>query len=110
MRFRFEPAPGFKRELERSDEAAAIARDLAEQVADRARSRAPDDPDTPGSSIADAIAVDSGEDRGRRTTRVNALDWKSHFFEYGTSRMHARPFLRPSAEEIVGPLEGEGEA
>lgn len=107
MSFHFDPDPGFKRELVKSDEVGFVVDGLAEQVADRARGRAPDDPRTTGSSIAEGIVVDRGVERGRRIARVNATDWKSHFPEYGTSRHHATPYLRPSAEEVVGPLEGE---
>lgn len=107
MSVHFEPDPGFRRALLGSDDVGDLVGGLAADVAVEARKRAPDDPDTPGSSIAEGIEVDTGLERGRRVARVNALDWKSHFFEYGTSRHSARPFLRPSAEIVVGPLEGE---
>lgn len=74
---------------------------VAEEVAAVARKRAPDDPATPGSSIAAGIEVDLGTDRAR----VNALDFKSHWLEFGTVRTRAQPYLRPAAEQVVGRLE-----
>jgi HK97 gp10 family phage protein len=36
---------------------------------------------------------------GGLSGRVEATDWRSHFFEFGTVKMSARPMLTPAAEE-----------
>jgi HK97 gp10 family phage protein len=36
---------------------------------------------------------------GGLSGRVDATDWRSHFFEFGTVKMSARPMLTPAAEE-----------
>lgn len=103
---RFVPDPQFRRRILGSVEVAeTVLRPLAEDVADRARQLAPDDPGTPGSRIADGVEVDVGtDDRGRQVGRILGTHFASHFSEFGTIREPERPWLRPALEEVVGPL------
>lgn len=105
MPFRFDRDPTFRSKLLTSAEVEALVADRAEAVADRARELAPDDPNTPTSSIAEGIEVDVAVEGGHVVARVNATDWKSHFHEFGTVKMPAHPFLRPAAEQELGALE-----
>jgi HK97 gp10 family phage protein len=86
--------------LERSAPVAAAVRGLGEAIAADARARAPRAAHSGGG--AQSIRAESivGQD-GYPETHVS---WDTeHFYmsfvEFGTSRMHARPFLRPAAEK-----------
>ena len=103
----FDLDPTFFRDLLASDGVGDVVHIYANRVAARASTLAPDDPETAGSSIAEGIVVDRGVEHGRQVARVNALDFKSHWHEHGTSKMAATPFLRPAAEQEVGPLEAD---
>lgn len=45
------------------------------------------------------------EKTGPTSGRVTATDWKSHFHEFGTTKMSAQPMLTPAAEEWRKPFE-----
>lgn len=108
MSARFARDPAFERQLLTSPAVEVIVADRGEAVAERARELAPDDPTTAGSRIADGIGVDVETVDGRRVAHVHS-GFPGPFHEFGTSRHPARPFLRPAAEQVVGPLSGEHE-
>ena len=101
--FRLDPT--FERDLLSSSELGNVILELTEKTADRARELAPDDPNTPGSSVARGI--DASVDRTARgwIGRVNGWDFKTGWFEFGTSRVRARRMLGRALEETVGPVE-----
>ncbi len=78
---------------------------VGEKVAETARTLAPvgsGDEDTPG-ELRDSIAVH----RDGETIEVGAFGVRyAAFVEYGTSKMVARPFLRPALAEAHRLLEG----
>lgn len=86
-----------------STDAKRILERVGEQIAADARAAAPRSGD-PGSSgaMADSIRHEVGEDSDGAYVRVS---WdRDHFYgfflEVGTSRMSARPFLRPAATKL----------
>jgi len=97
----FIPNPLFERQYLASDEAdqmlAEVGGEVAEVAAKQARKRT--------QSMADAIEVEIGDDAGVRTARINAHDFKSHWWEFG-HRGRIDPFLRPAAESVVGKVTG----
>ena len=97
----FIPNPLFERQYHASNEAdpmlAEVAGQVAAEAAKNARKRS--------GSMADAIEVEVGEDGGTRTGRINANDFKSHWWEFG-HRGRIDPFLRPAAESVVGKVTG----
>lgn len=102
---RFELDAAFERKLLESDFMRARIQTAAEAAASAAADRAPDDPrtsrpDLPTSIVAEMELTEHGW-RGR----VVAHDWKAAWHEEGAAGVPARPFLRPSVEENVGPIE-----
>lgn len=98
----FIPNPLFERQYLASNEAdpmlAEVAGNVAAAAAKQARKRS--------GSMADAIEVEVGDDgSGVRTGRINANDFKSHWWEFG-HRGRIDPFLRPAAESVVGKVTG----
>lgn len=106
----FELEPGFHRALLSSPEVLLLIGELTEATVHTAKALAPDDPSTPEHSIADGIVAEVGIFDGKAAGRAVAQDFKSHWHEFGTVKMHAHPFLRPAAEIEVGPLEAGEEA
>lgn len=100
--------PSFEGELFRSSEVGLLLGGLADKVARRAQDLSPDDPDTPTSSIANGIVGDVSMTRRGWLGRVNGFDFKTGWFEFGTSRTPARRMLGRALEEIVGPIEKGG--
>lgn len=76
----------------------------AARVRDRARALAPDDPSTGPPDLRSEI--DSEVVRGPRgwVGRVVSRNWKGHFWEFGTARTPARPYLRPALEAVAGDM------
>jgi hypothetical protein len=106
----FELADGFEDEILRSQPVRAIVEDRTQAAAERASRLAADDPSTSGQDLHSNIEADVGLDAHGWVGRVNANDWKAGWFEFGTSRQAARPFLRPALEAEVGPVEqGRGQ-
>jgi uncharacterized phage protein gp47/JayE len=66
---------------------------VGEDIAGRARTK------TRHRTVAAGIKVVSGDENGRFVVRVVATDFKSHWFEFGTVKMAAQPFLQPAAIE-----------
>lgn len=109
----FEEDPNFRGELLRSAEIRAVLEEKATAAAKTASRLAPDDPRTSGADLHSSIVADVELTARGYAARVAALDFKAGWYEFGSSRTRARPFLRPAVEEEVGPLEsgggGEGE-
>lgn len=99
--------PRFEGELLRSNEIRVLLEPKVDAVVDRARALAPDDPATPGSSIAKGIQGQVAMTPKGWRGRVNGFDFKTGWFEFGTSRTPARRMLAQAAEEIVGPIEAD---
>lgn len=105
--FRLDPT--FEGELFRSNPIRELLEPQVEAVAARARELAPDDPRTPGSSIAKGIEGQVGMRPAGWVGRVNGFDFKTGWFEFGTSRTPARRMLGQALEELVGPVESGGD-
>jgi hypothetical protein len=104
MAGKFQLDPGFEGALLRSGDVAALLEPFVQQVAARARELSPDDPDTPGSSIADGIEGEVGMSKDGFVGRVNGFDFKTGWFEFGAAGTPARRMLGQAVEEIVGPV------
>ena len=92
------PNGDFEREFLASEEAVAVVLPVAEAIADVAADRVRKRTE----ALADSIEAIAGVEDGVATGRVNANDFKAHWWEYGTSRHPADPYLRPAAEAITG--------
>ncbi len=97
----FIPNPLFERQYLASNEADPMLEDVTGQVAAEAAKNAR----KRSGSMADAIDTEVGDDGGVRTGRINANDFKSHWWEFG-HRGRIDPFLRPAAESVVGKVTG----
>jgi hypothetical protein len=97
----FIPNPLFERQYLASNEPDAMLEEAGGQVAAEAAKNAR----KRSGSMADAIEVEVGDDAGVRTARINANDFKSHWWEFG-HRGRIDPFLRPAAESVVGKVTG----
>lgn len=96
MANRIEITPGLASRLARSPGMVATTRAIAELFAREAARRAP------FPRIAARIEADVTVDALGARGRVHARDWISHFWEYGTIKHAARPFMRPAAD-MAGP-------
>jgi hypothetical protein len=95
---RFIKNPFFEASYLASDEPVPMLKKAADAIADRAdglvRKRT--------ESLADSIEAEVGLDTDDvQTGRVNAHDFKAHWWEFG-HRGRVDPFLRPAAESVVG--------
>lgn len=98
----FVPNPGFDREYLASSEPVPMLTELGDAVVDRAQRIAR----KRSENMADGIELEVGLDTDDvQTARINATDFKSHWWEFG-HRGRIDPFLRPAAEDIVGPVRG----
>lgn len=90
--------PEMFEEWKRSDKCRDLLAGAARRVAADAADLAPDDPAGPPkdlhSSIRGAPVLTSDGWHGR----VTVLNFKGGWYEFGTSRHPARPYLRPAAE------------
>lgn len=80
--------------LARTADMLRLVEEKANEVADRARSIAPQD----SGDYVDGIEVESGIENDVATGRVNANDWKSGLIEFGTDHTPAYAPLRKGAE------------
>ncbi len=74
---------------------------VAGEIRDQVKFRAPDDPYTSRNDIV--RTTKSKRERERRgvfrsSVRIGAFYWRYH--EWGTVKMHARPFVRPSVDVV----------
>lgn len=83
--------PDFAAAILRSADVRDMVKTAADEVGDRAKT------ETTSESIAKGIEVEVGLQDGAWTGRINAKDFKSGWFEHGTVKMRARPFLRKAA-------------
>lgn len=103
----------FEERLLGDEQLRGAVTELTEAIADRARELAPDDPDTGDPDIRTGIKTEADVDEGVMTGRVNATNWKSHFWEFGhrgpNGRSREKPFLRPAADALgLDVTEGRG--
>ena len=101
---RFDFDEGFPRRLLASDQLDPLLEDLSGKVADHAQ----DTVRRRRNFLAESIEVEVGLDRDDiRTGRVNAHDFKAHWWEFGyRAYPGGDPYLRPAAEAIVGKVSG----
>lgn len=99
---RFIQNPTFEREFLASDESVPMLTDVGEAVTDRAQRLARKRSENMANSIELEVGLDTDD---VQTARINANDFKSHWWEFG-HRGRVDPFLRPAAEDIVGPVKG----
>lgn len=87
--------------LATSDEIAAVIEKAAQAIADDARRLAPRG--VGGKAGADSIGYEMyDDDRGQPVAHVSwgrRFGFHMQFHEFGTSRITARPFLRPAASK-----------
>lgn len=96
----------FEAEFRKSDGLRPVLQDRVDAVAKTASAIAADDPSTSGLDLHRDIKGEVGELEGYGLIgRVNAYNWKAHWYEFGASNTAARPFLRPALEQEVGPQE-----
>lgn len=55
--------------------------------------------------LAESIEDQYGHIDGVATVRINARDFKAHWWEFGHEG-RSQPFLRPAVTQIVGPVQG----
>jgi HK97 gp10 family phage protein len=84
---------GFEAAVLRSPEVQAVLKSEVSKIESRAKSNAR----SISTSIANDITSDVGVLNGQLVGRVIAMNFKSHWFEFGTVKMRARPFLQPAA-------------
>lgn len=100
----FVPDPTFGGRLLRDEDVLRpVLEPITADVADAAKSHAPERL----GHLIDSIEPEVGVDRdGIVTGRVNAHDFKAHWWEWGTRHHPPEPYLRPAAESVVGPVSG----
>lgn len=75
---------------------------MLEKAAGEIAKRAADDVRNRSGNLADSIEAEVGLDTdGVQTGRVNAHDFKAHWWEFG-HRGRVDPYLRPAMESVVG--------
>ena len=94
----FVPNPTFAGDYYQSGEALELVDSIGGEVADRAAELARKRLEI----MADSISHSTGVEDGRATARVRVEDFKGGWWEFGTSRFPADPFLRPAAEQVTG--------
>lgn len=99
--------PHFETNFYRSPDVKRILEERTEAVAERARQLAPDDPATEGDDLHSMIEGEVVLEARGFVGRVTSKNFKGGWYEFGTSRQAARPYLRPAAEAEVGPIEGD---
>ena len=85
--------PSFEKLWQFTPEAKQIAERSAKEIAAAAKRNT-------HASIAAGIEVEVGMEDGQITGRVNSKDFRSHWFEFGTSEMSAQPFLQPAVTAL----------
>lgn len=94
----YKPNPDFASDFNKSEEALALVGELANTAADLAKA----DARRRTGNLADSIEAVAGLVDGVATGRVNANDFKAHWWEFGTRRHPADPYLRPAATAVTG--------
>lgn len=102
MTRRYIPNPSFASDFLASDEALELVERLAQDAQPIAYDLAPKRLE----NLADSITVVAGLEDGVATGRLLAADFKAHWYEFGTERHPAEPYLRPAIEAVVGPVVG----
>ena len=92
------PNPSFEKEFNASADALAFVEDLATRAAAIAAEQAPKLTE----DLAKSIEATAGVVDGVATGRVNAFDFKAHWYEFGNQRHGPQPYLRPAVEAVVG--------
>ncbi len=87
----FRPDSAFEKAILRSDEVRALLQVRTNEMASQARR------ETKSKRIAAGIVANVGIVDGMLIGRVAATSFISHFHEFGTVKMRARPFLVPAA-------------
>lgn len=85
----------------RTTEMADVVQSETSRIADESKQIASEF----SSTIADGITADVGFIDGQLVGRVNANDFKSHWFQFGTVKMAAHPFLDVAAVNLGYRLE-----
>ncbi len=96
---RFTPDRTFEVEILSSTGLGELLQPLTAQVADRARSI------FSSRSVKAGIGVSVGLGPGGMRGRVVGEDFKTGWFEFGTSRIPAERGLGRALEEIIGPVQ-----
>lgn len=78
-------------------EAKRIMRRLGKEAAENAKQQAPELSGKLKESIGSKVTPDSN---GDLTLEVGASNYKAHWFEFGTRKMRARPFITPATENL----------
>ena len=89
--------PGFFEEWKRGEECRDLMASAARRVAADASRLAPDDPTGPPKDLHSSIRGTPVLTEDGWHGRVSVLNFKGHWYEFGTSTRAARPFLRPAA-------------
>lgn len=95
----FQLDPGFEKAILRDDWVKEELRQRTEEMASKAKTI------TKSKSIRKGIEAVVEFENGRWVGRVIAKDFKSGWFEFGTVKMRARPFLAPAAMALGYHLE-----
>jgi HK97 gp10 family phage protein len=99
---RFAINPTFERDvLARNPDLVMLLKTKTEQIAARARDKAPERTGNLRDSIKADVGVAVVLGSARTIGRVRADDFKAHWHEFGTRKMHAHPFLFPALAETV---------
>lgn len=94
----FVPNPTFAGDYYKSDDALALVDEVGARVVTRAQDLARKRLEI----MADSIDRQTGVEGDRATCRVAVTDFKGGWWEFGTVRFPADPFLRPAAEDVTG--------
>lgn len=95
--------PDFADEILKSEELAPALLELGPPLVAGAQTRARKRLE----KLADSIDYEVGHnDAGNIIGRLRADDFKAHWHEFGTAKKAAQPYLRPTVEELVGPVIG----
>lgn len=96
----FQLDSGFEKAFLRSDLVSGVVKDRAETAAVKVRQS------TRHATIRAGIEVVVGDQDGIVVARIIAKDFKSHWFEFGTVKMRAEPFLVPGVMAAGFKIEG----
>lgn len=103
----FKLDPDYEQGAYRTDEVRDLIEDAGARTEAVAKSLAPDDPATIGDDIVSSIYHDTFLTPAGWQGRVGVTDFKGGWYEFGTSRQPARPYLIPAVEQEVGPIEAD---
>jgi hypothetical protein len=92
------PNGDFEAEWLASDDALELVLNIADAAVPVAQALAPKREE----HLANSIEATAGFVDGVATGRLLAKDFKAHWWENGTSRHAAQPYLRPAMEQVTG--------